>query len=93
MYIKEPTMIQLVKDVKLTFEDKLGIFGGTIGVFTGISFITMIEIAYWLIILVIGKYGNIKDKHSAKPTKTMVKKISISPASEKNTKDIKDLKI
>ena len=48
-------MIQLIKDVRLTFADKLGIFGGTIGVFTGISFITIIEILYWISLMFIDK--------------------------------------
>ena len=55
MYIKESTMIQLIKDVPLSFADKLGIFGGTIGVFTGISFITMIELVYWASVAIIDK--------------------------------------
>ena len=48
VYIKEGTMIQLLKDVKLSLGDKVGIFGGTIGVFTGLSFISPIEILYFL---------------------------------------------
>ena len=55
IYIKSPTMMQLIKDVRLSFEDKLGILGGTIGVFTGISFITMVEIVYWIIITIYEK--------------------------------------
>lgn len=86
MYVKEPTMIQLIKDVKLTFADKLGIFGGTIGVFTGISFITMIEIAYWIIIAMIEKLNFAKKSpthisHSREHQKstTPVKIIDITP--------------
>ena len=58
MYVKEPTMLQLIKDVRFSFADKLGIFGGTIGVFTGISFITMMEIVYWLVLLLINKVSH-----------------------------------
>ena len=56
MYVKEPTMIQLIKDVRLSLADKLGIFGGTIGVFTGISFITLIELVYWMIVAILSKF-------------------------------------
>ena len=78
MFIKEPTMIQLIKDVRLSFADKLGIFGGTIGVFTGISFITMIELTYWILIAIIEKCKLIRNKPGYVSEHTMVTK-TITP--------------
>ena len=78
MYIREPTMIQLIKDVRLSFDDKLGIFGGTIGVFTGISFITMMELIYWVLIAVIERFKVTKMSPTF-PTRMQPNKV-ITPA-------------
>ncbi len=47
--IREPNMVQVIYNVKVSFSEKLGIAGGTIGLFTGISLISVIEAAYWII--------------------------------------------
>ena len=47
--IDEPTMMMIEKDVSASFTDRLGVVGGTIGLFTGLSLISMVEILYWII--------------------------------------------
>ena len=92
LYVKEPTMIQLIKDVRLSFADKLGIFGGTIGVFTGISFITMIELAYWVVVAIMEKCktaksntGYISNSKMVNKNTTPVKAIDITPVETTET--------
>ena len=46
--IKEPTLLKIVQSVRVSFSDKLGIAGGTIGLFTGLSLISVVETIYWL---------------------------------------------
>lgn len=57
--IKDANMMQIVRNVKLSFAEKLGIAGGTIGLFTGLSFISVIEIGYWLIRFVLERIWGI----------------------------------
>lgn len=47
--IKEPTILQIAKNVRVSFAEKLGIAGGTIGLFTGLSLISVVEVAYWIL--------------------------------------------
>ncbi len=51
--MRDPNMLQIVKSTKFTFADRLGIAGGTIGLFTGLSLISIVEIAYWIIIWIV----------------------------------------
>jgi len=46
--IAQPRILELVKDIKVTFPDMLGTIGGTIGLFTGISLISVVEVVYWV---------------------------------------------
>ncbi len=46
--IGKPRVMEIVKDIKVTFPDMLGTIGGTIGLFTGLSLISVIEVAYWI---------------------------------------------
>ncbi len=57
--IREPNVVQVARNVKVTFSEKLGIAGGTIGLFTGLSFISVIEIGYWLIRFVLERIWGI----------------------------------
>ena len=47
--IRDPNLVQVIQNVKVTFSEKLGIAGGTVGLFTGLSFISVVEIIYWLL--------------------------------------------
>ena len=53
--IDEPTMMMIEKDVSASFTDRLGVVGGTIGLFTGLSLISFVEIIYWA--LKVGFFG------------------------------------
>ncbi len=47
---QDPNVLQIVKSVKFTFADRLGIAGGTIGLFTGLSLLSIVELVYWFFI-------------------------------------------
>ncbi len=46
--IAKPRVLEIVKDIKVTFPDMLGTIGGTIGLFTGLSLVSVIEVIYWV---------------------------------------------
>ena len=52
VYIKKPTMTHIVNDVKWTFFDQLSGFGGTTGLFTGLSLISAPEFLFWILVFV-----------------------------------------
>ena len=47
--IKEPTLLKIIQNIRVSFADKLGIAGGTIGLFTGLSLISIVETCYWIL--------------------------------------------
>ena len=46
--IAEPTVTNVQRDIKVSLVDKIGTIGGTIGLFCGLSIISMVEIVYWI---------------------------------------------
>ena len=69
--INDPNVLQIVKSMRVSFGEKLGIAGGTIGLFTGLSLISVIETVYWFTRLVketLETYGR-KRHHKPLPTK------------------------
>ncbi len=67
-------MVQVIQNVKVGFSEKLGIAGGTIGLFSGLSLVSVVEVAYWIIrailemitkfIRQLAKKGDEEDKNS-----------------------------
>ena len=49
IYFDTTTYDDIVKDVSVTLADQLGAIGGTMGLFAGFSFLSALEIAYFLI--------------------------------------------
>ena len=41
------------QSIAMSFSDKLGVIGGTVGVFSGFSFIGLFELCYWVVITLI----------------------------------------
>ena len=39
----------VVRGLRATDSDKIAIVGGTLGLFTGVSFVSLLEIAFWVI--------------------------------------------
>ena len=46
--IAEPTVTNVQRDVKVTFVDQIGTIGGTLGLFCGLSIVSMVEFVYWI---------------------------------------------
>ena len=46
IYLSTPTFDRITKDEKANFEDKLSVIGGTMGLLTGFSIISGVEIVY-----------------------------------------------
>ena len=49
IYFNTPTYDKVVKDVKVTLEAQLGLIGGTMGLLTGFSILSGVEIVYYFI--------------------------------------------
>ena len=49
IYFKTPTYDRITKDEKAKFEDKLSAIGGTMGLLTGFSIISGVEIIYFVV--------------------------------------------
>ena len=41
------------QSISMSFSDKLGVIGGTIGLFSGFSFVALFEFVYWIVITLI----------------------------------------
>ena len=60
IYFDTATYDENVKDVSVTLADQLGAIGGTMGLFAGFSFLSALEIVYFLIKFLISV---VKEKH------------------------------
>ena len=49
IYFNTPTYDKVVKDVKVTLEAQLGLIGGTMGLLTGFSILSGVEILYYIL--------------------------------------------
>ena len=56
IYFKAPTFDEVVKDARTNFVTKISMLGGTLGLFTGFSILSGIEIIYFSILLVVRMY-------------------------------------
>ncbi len=43
-----PTLVTSVRTRRTTFAEKLATFGGTVGLFTGMSFLSAFEVLFWI---------------------------------------------
>ncbi len=41
-------MMQIKMDAKVSFTDQLGVIGGNLGLFTGVSILSVVEVVFWL---------------------------------------------
>ena len=46
--IDNPYITEINSDQRVSFADKLGIAGGTVGLFSGLSLISVVELGYWI---------------------------------------------
>ena len=49
IYLDSSTYDEIERDVKNSFEDQLGVLGGTMGLFTGFSILSGVEIIFFLV--------------------------------------------
>ena len=55
--IAEPTVTNVQRDVKVTLVDQIGTIGGTLGLFCGLSIVSMVELVYWIYKTVIDHFS------------------------------------
>lgn len=81
-------MLQITRDAKMSFSDKVSWVGGMLGLFTGFSVISGIEVLYWLWFKVVFH------KHDAEvsPSRNDINK-KIDDLENKNESQIKELKV
>ena len=68
--IKEPRVLQITRNARVGFADKLGIAGGTIGLFTGLSLISVVETAYWLAKWIVERFNLLRTKNKKPANQT-----------------------
>ena len=62
IYLESPTFDRITKDQSSKLEDKLSTIGGNLGLLTGFSIISGVEIIYFAFKIVFKKiYRNVKD--------------------------------
>ena len=64
IYFATPTFDQIIKDEKANFETKLSAIGGTMGLLTGFSLISGVEIVYYFMKFLAGVVMHREEKKS-----------------------------
>ena len=62
IYFDTATYDEIERDVKVTLEAQLGLIGGTMGLLTGFSILSGVEILYYIIILFMSVRSSSKNK-------------------------------
>ena len=57
IYFSAATYDEVEKDVKLTIEAQLALIGGTLGLFAGVSIISIVELIYYIVRLTFAMIG------------------------------------
>ena len=57
-----PVFDKVIKDQAAKFVDQLSAIGGTMGLLTGFSIISGVEIVYFVLKIFLGYFNNIKEK-------------------------------
>ena len=47
----DSSYVKMRQSLRTSFGEKIGVLGGTLGLFTGFSVMVLVEIAYWIIIM------------------------------------------
>ena len=66
IFFNTPTYDKVVKDVKVTLEAQLGLIGGTMGLFTGFSILSGMEILYYVIMFFLSLLNTSKANRDAR---------------------------
>lgn len=51
--IESPTVIKYIQNYKASLTDKVGNFGGNLGLFTGMSILSICEIVFWIVRIIL----------------------------------------
>jgi len=62
-YLATATYDNIERDVKVTTEAALGLIGGTMGLFTGFSILSGVEIFYYLSKSIISQMSRVSGRH------------------------------
>ena len=79
-FFDTPTITQISLEMRVNTFDKLSMIGGTLGLYTGISIITLIEMVWWLI-----KFGIYAFRRQLKNAKKKMLDTSKNDASSSKT--------
>ena len=60
IYFNTPTVDEITKDAKTNIETQISVIGGTLGLFTGFSIMSGIEILYFVVRIVMGMTKRLK---------------------------------
>ena len=66
IYFNTATYDEIEKEVKISLEAQLGLIGGTMGLFTGFSVLSLVEIIYFALTF----FFSVKIKKNVKASKT-----------------------
>ena len=66
IYFDTATYDKIGRDVKVTFQDQLGLIGGTMGLLTGFSILSGVEIVFFTIKFIVALASNHTKKRTTK---------------------------
>ena len=78
------------QSIAMSFSDKLGVIGGTIGLFSGFSFVALFEFGYWVVITLIKYYKSSVEPEEVDPVQKL--REEIEEMKEAMKEEIKELK-
>ena len=64
------------QSIAMSFSDKLGVIGGTIGLFSGFSFVALFEFGYWVVITLIKYYKSSVEPEEEDPVQKQFDEIN-----------------
>ena len=64
--VAKPTVLGVEQRRSATFADQLGTVGGTVGLFTGLSLISIVEALYWIYLTAVSYLSGIGKKNKSR---------------------------
>ena len=71
----DSTYLRRSQSIPMSFLDKLGVIGGTIGILTGFSFISLFELGHWVVITLIKFFKSSVEPEEEEPVQKQFKEM------------------